>query len=153
MGLSASIVSRRRVLAGAGAAVTCLSLPRGAEALGAEALGADAVRAEALRAQEAGNLTADGFQVLHARAGSMRATDGAHDAASERQIWGFEGAASGPLLRVKRGDELRVRLVNALPDAATIDCAIHWHGVRAANLMDGAPGLTQSAVAVGARFD
>jgi FtsP/CotA-like multicopper oxidase with cupredoxin domain len=147
MGLSASIVSRRHMLAGAGAAVTCLSLPL-AEALGAEALGA-----EALRAQEAADLTADGFRVLRARAGSMPVPDRPQDAAPERQIWGFEGAAPGPLLRVKRGDELRVRLVNALPDADTVDCAIHWHGVRAANLMDGAPGLTQSAVAVGARFD
>jgi FtsP/CotA-like multicopper oxidase with cupredoxin domain len=129
MRLSASIVSRRRALAGAGAAVTCLSLPLGAE--------------------ETANLAADGFQVLHARAGSVRSPNGAPDGTSQRQIWGFQGAAPGPLLRAKHGEDLRVRLLNELPDAA----AIHWHGVRVPNLMDGAPGLTQTAVAAGAGFD
>jgi FtsP/CotA-like multicopper oxidase with cupredoxin domain len=83
MRLSASIVSRRRALAGAGAAVTCLSLPLGAE--------------------ETANLAADGFQVLHARAGSVRSPNGAPDGTSQRQIWGFQGAAPGPLLRAKHG--------------------------------------------------
>jgi hypothetical protein len=69
MRLSASIVSRRHALAGAGAAVTCLSLPLGAE--------------------ETANLAADGFQVPHARAGSVRSPNGAPDGTSQRQIWGF----------------------------------------------------------------
>jgi FtsP/CotA-like multicopper oxidase with cupredoxin domain len=110
--ISASLISRRRLLAGAGAAVTCFSLP--------------------LRAEEAAS--PDGFQLLHARGAP---------------IWGYEGAVPGPLLRVKRGAELRVRLINALP-APT---AIHWHGVRVPALMDGAPGLTQTAVVPGASFD
>jgi FtsP/CotA-like multicopper oxidase with cupredoxin domain len=79
-------------------------------------------------AQEAVEAPADGFRVLRARAAS---------------------AGPGPLLRLKRGEELRLRLINELPDAT----AIHWHAVRAPNLMDGAPGLTPSAVAPGARFD
>jgi FtsP/CotA-like multicopper oxidase with cupredoxin domain len=79
-------------------------------------------------AQEAAETTSDGFRLLRARAAS---------------------AGPGPLLRVKRGEELRLRLINELPDAT----AIHWHGVRAPNLMDGAPGLTPTAVAPGAGFD
>jgi FtsP/CotA-like multicopper oxidase with cupredoxin domain len=71
------------------------------------------------------------------------------DGADISPIWGYEGAAPGPLLRVGRGEELRVRLINAHP-AST---AIHWHGVRMPNLMDGVPGLTQAAVAPGATFD
>jgi FtsP/CotA-like multicopper oxidase with cupredoxin domain len=124
MRLPATMVSRRRVLAGAGAAVTCLSLPRRAGA------------------EEAPSLTPDGFQLLHARAAAA-VRDGA------APVRGFAGAVPGPLLRVKRGEELRLRLINDLPDAT----AIHWHGVRAPNLMDGAPGLTQPAVAPGGRFD
>jgi FtsP/CotA-like multicopper oxidase with cupredoxin domain len=106
----ASILSRRHLLAGAGAGalVTCVGSRSGA--------------------QEAAEATSDGFQLLRARAAS---------------------AQPGPLLRVKRGEELRLRLINELPDAT----AIHWHGVRAPNLMDGAPGLTPTAVAPGARFD
>jgi FtsP/CotA-like multicopper oxidase with cupredoxin domain len=125
MRLPVTMVSRRRVLAGAGAAVTCLSLPRRAGGEGAP------------------NLTPDGFQLLHAGAAAA-APDGA-----KTQVWGFEGAVTGPLLRVKRGEELRLRLVNELPDST----AIHWHGVRAPNPMDGTPGLTQAAVAPGAHFD
>ncbi len=63
--------------------------------------------------------------------------------------WSYEGSAPGPLLRVKRGEEVAVRLVNELAEPTTI----HWHGVRLPNAMDGVPGLTQEAVAPGASFD
>src|SRR5262249_13961389 len=63
-------------------------------------------------------------------------------------IWAYEGTAPGPLLRLKRGDGLQVRLVNELPEPTTI----HWHGVRLPNPRDGVPGLTQPAVAPGASF-
>jgi FtsP/CotA-like multicopper oxidase with cupredoxin domain len=53
------------------------------------------------------------------------------------------------VLRVKRGDELRVRLVNELSE----ETALHWHGIRGPNAMDGVPQLTQSPVAAGGRFD
>jgi FtsP/CotA-like multicopper oxidase with cupredoxin domain len=124
---SASIVSRRRVLAGAGAVVTCFSFRSGA--------------------QTPADLTPDGFRLLRARAGSLRRAPAGE--AGAISVWGFEGAVPGPLLRVARGEELRLRLVNELSDPA----AIHWHGVRVPNLMDGAPGLTQTEVAPGAGFD
>jgi FtsP/CotA-like multicopper oxidase with cupredoxin domain len=90
MRLTASIASRRRVLAGAGAAVTWLSLPLGAKAL---------------RAEAAGELAPDGFRLLYARAGSAQGPDRARDG-GETPIWGFQGAMPGPLLRVKCGEEL-----------------------------------------------
>jgi hypothetical protein len=52
-------------------------------------------------------------------------------------IWGYQGVSPGPLLRVKRGQELCVRLINELPEPT----AIHRQ-----------PGLIQTAVAAGARF-
>src|SRR2546423_14485251 len=55
----------------------------------------------------------------------------------------------GPTLRVKRGEEVSVRLVNETSEPA----ALHWHGVRLPNAMDGVPGLTQEVVAPGAAFD
>ena len=64
-------------------------------------------------------------------------------------LWGYNGTVPGPTLRVKRGDELRVRLVNELAEPTTI----HWHGLRLPNAMDGVPQLTQPAVAPGASFD
>jgi FtsP/CotA-like multicopper oxidase with cupredoxin domain len=53
-----------------------------------------------------------------------------------------------PILRVRQGEPLRVRLVNRLDMPTTI----HWHGVRLPNAMDGVPTLTQAPVAPGAEF-
>jgi FtsP/CotA-like multicopper oxidase with cupredoxin domain len=72
----------------------------------------------------------DGFRVL-------RATPG-----------GYDGAAPGPVLRMRRGEELKVRLRNELSFGTTI----HWHGVRVPNAMDGT-ALVQSLVAPQATCD
>jgi FtsP/CotA-like multicopper oxidase with cupredoxin domain len=62
---------------------------------------------------------------------------------------GYEDSAPGPVLEVRRGEEVSVRLVNELPEPT----ALHWHGVRLVNLMDGAPPLTQRPVGPGESFD
>jgi len=64
-------------------------------------------------------------------------------------IWGYQGTVPGPVVRVRRGDRVRVRLKNGLEQPTTI----HWHGIRIANAMDGVPGLTQDAVPPGGTFD
>ncbi len=69
--------------------------------------------------------------------------------APRSDLWGYDGTLPGPTLRIKRGEELRVRLVNELAQPTSI----HWHGVRVPNAMDGVPGLTQAAVLPGASFD
>lgn len=61
---------------------------------------------------------------------------------------GYDGAVPGPVLRVRRGEELKVRLINEL----AVDTAIHWHGVRVPNAMDGTP-LTRTPLPPGASFD
>lgn len=66
----------------------------------------------------------------------------------ESEIWGFEGRAPGPVLRVRQGERLDVQLVNRLPQPTTI----HWHGIRVPNDMDGVPNLTQHAVMPGEVF-
>jgi FtsP/CotA-like multicopper oxidase with cupredoxin domain len=62
---------------------------------------------------------------------------------------GFDGKVPGPELRVTRGEDVWVRVVNELDEPT----AIHWHGVRLGNAMDGAPPLTQTPIAPGASFD
>jgi FtsP/CotA-like multicopper oxidase with cupredoxin domain len=62
---------------------------------------------------------------------------------------GYDGLIPGPALQVRRGEEVRVRLVNGLSEPT----ALHWHGVRLANAMDGAPPLTQAPVAPGESFN
>lgn len=65
------------------------------------------------------------------------------------ETWAFDGNVPGSPIRVNAGDELRVRLVNDLPESTTV----HWHGVALRNDMDGVPGLTMAAVGAGDVFD
>ncbi len=68
-------------------------------------------------------------------------------------VWAFstEDAATipGPEIRVKAGGRVTRTLFNELPEPT----AVHWHGIRIDNAMDGAAPLTQAAVPTGATFD
>jgi len=64
------------------------------------------------------------------------------------RVWGYDGVSPGPTLRVRAGGRLRVRFRNALE----VPSAVHWHGVRLANAMDGVPYLTQPPVPSGGEF-
>lgn len=122
---SSFAISRRRFLAGMGASVTLLSLPR---------------------AVAAAETDADGFRVLRARRGEA-ALRGRN--LPPTPIWGYDGTSPGPLLRLKQGEELRVRLRNELAQATVV----HWHGLRIPNAMDGVPHLTQHPIEPGKSFD
>lgn len=63
-------------------------------------------------------------------------------------VWAYNDRVPGPILRVKLGEEVVVRLQNDLPQPTTI----HWHGVRVPNAMDGVPGVTQDPVPPGGAF-
>ena len=52
------------------------------------------------------------------------------------------------MIRVRQGERVVRRLVNALPRPTTI----HWHGIRIDNAMDGVPGMTQATVPPGGEF-
>ncbi len=62
---------------------------------------------------------------------------------------GFGARVPGPLLRYKKGEEIKIRLVNALEQPVTFSC----QGLRIANAMDGVAGLTQKPVLPGQSFD
>ena len=66
----------------------------------------------------------------------------------ETEVWAYNGAVPGPLLRIKRGTKLKVTLDNQVADATSL----HWHGIRLPNAMDGVPGLTQKPVMRGESF-
>ncbi len=93
----------------------------------------------ALAAKARAEIAPDGFLVL--RAARLAG-------ASEPSALAFAGAVPGPIIRARRGEEVKVRLVNALEEPT----AIHWHGVHVPNAMDGTPPLTP-AIAPGASFD
>ena len=122
-------MSRRTIIAAAGLVVAGVALRR-----------ADA------QTPASGEIAADGFRILRARTGSALLRG---DGQPATPIWGYDGQVPGPTLRVKRGAELKVRVVNELPDPTTV----HWHGVRVPNAMDGVPHLVQEPIAPGKSFD
>ncbi|MCU9840241.1 multicopper oxidase family protein [Ruegeria sp. WL0004] len=67
----------------------------------------------------------------------------------ETSVWGYDGQAPGPEIRMMQGDRIARRFVNRLPQASSV----HWHGLRTENAMDGVSGLTQDAVPPGESFD
>src|SRR5215470_19193091 len=62
---------------------------------------------------------------------------------------GFDGAVPGPIIQGRRGDELKVRLVNELSEPMNL----HWHGVRVPRAMDDGARLAASSIAPGASVD
>jgi len=51
------------------------------------------------------------------------------------QTWGFNRSYLGPTLRARRGEEVAVRVTNALAEETTV----HWHGMHLPARMDGGP--------------
>jgi FtsP/CotA-like multicopper oxidase with cupredoxin domain len=64
------------------------------------------------------------------------------------QAWTYNGQFPGPQIRVTEGDKVRVVIKNELPEST----AIHFHGVRTPNNMDGVPGVTQPPIKPGQSF-
>ena len=55
---------------------------------------------------------------------------------------GFNGSMPGPELRVRRGKRITIDIENGLEEGT----AVHWHGIRLENRMDGVPILTQEII-------
>ncbi len=113
------------------------------QGLGLVALAALLPPASAPRARAA---PPTGPRVLTTRTGTAHLLEPGEPATP---IWGYDGAVPGPLIRVKQGGEVWVRLDNRLSQGTTI----HWHGIRIDNRMDGVAGLTQAPVAPNTTFD
>jgi FtsP/CotA-like multicopper oxidase with cupredoxin domain len=63
-------------------------------------------------------------------------------------LWLYNQASPGPMLRVQRGDILRAEVTNQLDVPTTV----HWHGIRILNEMDGVANLTQAPIEPGEKF-
>lgn len=63
--------------------------------------------------------------------------------------YAYNGMVPGPEIRVTESDEVRVILKNTIADEST---AIHFHGQRTPNKMDGVPYITQPPVKPGETF-
>jgi FtsP/CotA-like multicopper oxidase with cupredoxin domain len=71
---------------------------------------------------------------------------GSSDAMTD--VLAYNGAVSGPVLRLKQGEPVRMIIDNGLDQ----DTTVHWHGIRVPNAMDGVPGLTQPPIKAGESF-
>jgi FtsP/CotA-like multicopper oxidase with cupredoxin domain len=63
-------------------------------------------------------------------------------------LWGYNGQSPGPTIEAVEGDKVRIYVTNRLPEHT----AVHWHGQRLPNGMDGVAGLTQPAIKPGETF-
>lgn len=61
------------------------------------------------------------------------------------RCWGFNGSVPGPVLRYRKGEQVRILVSNGL----SVDTAVHWHGLRVPNAMDGVPMVTQDPIKPG----
>ena len=68
--------------------------------------------------------------------------------AAETAVWRLGEGAAPPVLRVKLGEAVRLRVENGTDKPL----ALHWHGVRNRNAMDGVGGVTQEPIAPGKDF-
>lgn len=68
--------------------------------------------------------------------------------AAETQVWRLGDAAAPPVIRIKLGEAVRLRLENGTDKPLSL----HWHGVRNRNPMDGVGGVTQAPIGPGQDF-
>lgn len=62
--------------------------------------------------------------------------------------WAYNGMIPGPVMHANVGDKIRIVLKNELPEST----ALHLHGVRVPNSMDGVDPYTQKAIIPGDTF-
>lgn len=62
--------------------------------------------------------------------------------------WSYNGLIPGPVIRVNVGDKVRIVLKNELPEST----ALHLHGIRVPNSMDGVDPYTQKAIIPGGEY-
>ena len=61
---------------------------------------------------------------------------------------GINGAAPGPVIRLKEGQNVRLAVTNTLGE----DSSIHWHGLLLPFQMDGVPGVSFPGIKPGATY-
>ena len=61
---------------------------------------------------------------------------------------GINGASPAPLIRLREGQRVRLRVVNALD----VDTSLHWHGLLVPFQYDGVPGISFPGIRAGETF-
>jgi len=66
----------------------------------------------------------------------------------KRSATAVNGHVPGPLLRMRQGDRVTIRVTNQLPERSSI----HWHGLIVPADMDGVPGVSFAGIDSGSTF-
>lgn len=64
------------------------------------------------------------------------------------QAMAYNGMLPGPVIRVTEGDKIRIKVTNQMKEST----AVHWHGLRLPNKMDGVTYITQGPIEPGGTF-
>ena len=68
---------------------------------------------------------------------------------TEAMATGINGSVPGPLLRMREGDRVKLKVSNFLAE----DSSIHWHGLILPSNMDGVPGLSFTGIRPESHYD
>lgn len=80
----------------------------------------------------------------------LKVTSGRHAFVNGKptRSYGYSGPVLGPVIRLRRGDEVEMTVENALD----VDTTVHWHGLQLPGEVDGGPHQPSKLAAVrGAR--
>ncbi len=133
--------SRRRFLAATGTGLALAPLPAWAQGHGMAHGGRHRL--------PKGPLIPAGFGVLTGQQIDLTVADGLREVAGRRGLGvAVNGTVPGPLLRLKEGDEVTLRVTNRLHQ----DTSIHWHGLLVPFQFDGVPGVSFPGIKPGETF-
>ena len=134
--MTVPVLTRRRLLAGAGAASAFAALPAWAQGHGVHPMrGGTPIR---VGFDEVSGAVIDlsvghGPRMVQGRKGHGIAVN---------------GSVPGPLVRLKEGEDIRLNVTNHLSE----DTSIHWHGLLLPFHMDGVPGISFPGIKPGQTF-
>ena len=133
--------SRRGFLAASGTGLALSPLPAWAQGHGMAHGGSHRL--------PKGPLIPPGFGVLTGKDIDLTVADGLREVARRRGLGvAVNGTVPGPLLRLKEGDEVTLRVTNRLHQ----DTSIHWHGLLLPFQFDGVPGVSFPGIKPGETF-
>jgi FtsP/CotA-like multicopper oxidase with cupredoxin domain len=104
-----------------------------------------AITATAAFVRDARALAPAGDLTLTAAVGRSSIVGAPHP---ETKVWCYNGRIPGPVIRVRQGEPVHIKVVNNLPE----DTTVHWHGIRLPIEMDGVPGISQPPIKPGESF-
>ncbi len=137
-------LSRRRFLTATGAGLALAPLPAWAQGHGMSHGGHGGSHR-----MPKGPLIPNGFGVLTGKEIDLTVADGLREVAGRRGLGvAVNGTVPGPLLRLKEGDEVTLRVTNRLHE----DTSIHWHGLLLPFQFDGVPGVSFPGIKPGETF-